>query len=140
MTAQPAASGTPLSANRYFLSFIGILILITGVVVAVFSTNVRPLVIWLLLLALILALTLILSRSFTGRWLGVLIDDRKKYSLSRLQMVTWTIVILSAFMGAVLANSQLNLVVYVTGAVKPAQVIFEPAGTIVLHALYDVGV
>lgn len=37
-----------------------------------------------------------------GVWRGALIDERNKISLSRLQMIAWTIVVLSAYLTAVL--------------------------------------
>jgi hypothetical protein len=37
-------------------------------------------------------------------WLGLLIDSRNKVSLSRLQMIAWTVLLLSAFLTAVLHN------------------------------------
>lgn len=122
------------------LAFLGVLVLIGGVVMASFREIITPLWIWIALLALLLALTLILSRAYTRRWLGILIDARNKYSLSRLQMMLWTIIILSAFVAAVLANIQLKLLVYVSGAVRPAQVIVAPAGRLVADALLEVGV
>jgi hypothetical protein len=105
--------------------------------IPVYFTNIG---IWITLLALLLALTGILSHTFTGRWAGILIDERNKYSLSRLQMMMWTIIILSSFVAVVLANTQLYLVVSVSVGGQPAVMLSEPVGTTVLQALNDVGV
>jgi hypothetical protein len=55
-------------------------------------------------------------------------------------MVMWTIIVLSAFMAAVLANIQLKLLISVSGAVDPTQVFTMPAGNLVGDALLYAGV
>lgn len=47
---------------------------------------------------------IVAGRGVTGLWLGALVDDRNKISLSRLQMILWTVVILGAFLAAALTN------------------------------------
>lgn len=59
---------------------------------------------WLTILLLMALFALIAGHGVTGTWLGVLIDTRNKVSLSRLQMTLWTVLILSGFLTAVLAN------------------------------------
>ncbi len=59
---------------------------------------------WLSVLGLLTALFVLIGHGVTGLWLGFLIDSRNKISLSRLQMVGWTLLILSGFLGAVLVN------------------------------------
>ncbi len=126
--------------TRYMIGFFGTMILVLGVVIAAFQRSIPPIAIWLALMALLIAMTLFLSRAYTHRWLGVIIDDRRKFSLSRLQMVMWTVIVLSSFVTAVLANVQLNLIVYVSGAVQPSQVIYMPVGSIMTDALLAVDV
>jgi hypothetical protein len=46
----------------------------------------------------------ILGINITGRFLGVLIDDRNKMSLSRFQLLVWTIIIISGYSTAALWN------------------------------------
>jgi hypothetical protein len=116
------------------------MLLIAAVIVIAFNQTVRPVLLWLILLALLVALMLVISHAYTHRWLGLLIDERNKYSLSRLQMVLWTVIVLSAFITAVLANLQLVQLVTVTGAVNPPVVIGEPVGALVLNVLQDVGI
>lgn len=64
--------------------------------------------VWLGSMVLLGAVTLGLGRTVTGRWAGALIDERNKMSLSRLQMLLWTILIASGFLVAVLANLHLG--------------------------------
>jgi len=60
---------------------------------------------WLVFLAALTLFTMLVSHGITGRfWLGWLINEQYRMSLSRLQMFLWTVVILSGFFAAVLAN------------------------------------
>ena len=52
---------------------------------------------WLLNMAMLALFVLVTGFGVTGRLSGVLIDFRFRWNLSRLQMVLWTIIILSAF-------------------------------------------
>lgn len=74
--------------------------------VAVF--NGRPLVAFFLTLGLVTLSTLVIGLAITGYWFGVLIDDRNRISLSRMQMVLWTIVLLSGFTVGALSNVARN--------------------------------
>jgi hypothetical protein len=60
--------------------------------------------VWLLNMGLLVAFALIAGHIITGVWRGVLIDSSNKISLSRLQMILWTVLILSGFLVAVLIN------------------------------------
>jgi hypothetical protein len=64
----------------------------------------KAIVIWLINMALMLAFTIIAGYIITGVLRGVLIDSRNKISLSRLQMLLWTLLILSGFLTAALIN------------------------------------
>jgi len=60
---------------------------------------------WLLTLVALVMFTLLISHGVTGRfWLGWLINEQYRMSLSRLQMFLWTVVVLSAFLTSVLVN------------------------------------
>ena len=59
---------------------------------------------WLLNLLLLALFAVLVGHGVTGFWLGLLIDSRNKLSLSRLQMTLWTVLILSAYLTAVLVN------------------------------------
>lgn len=59
---------------------------------------------WWLTMALLGAFVLVVGHGVTGMWRGVLIDERNVISLSRFQMLAWTVLILSAFMAAAFWN------------------------------------
>jgi hypothetical protein len=59
---------------------------------------------WLGTLVLLTAFAAIAGQGITGLWRGLLIDERNKLSLSRLQLTLWTIVVLSGFFAAALSN------------------------------------
>src|SRR5690349_19034625 len=140
--AQMNQEPDPSWVLRNTVAFIGVFVAIIVFIVLGFqsSSGIHPFVIWLVLLGLFVAETLIISRAFTHRWLGILIDDRNKYSLSRFQMILWTLIILSSFMGAVLANVRLNLLVYVSGAVDAPRMMTVPPGYLVSDVLIDAGI
>jgi len=52
---------------------------------------------WLVVLGLIIAFFLFAGKSMTGRALGILVNERNLMSLSQLQLVIWTALIISAF-------------------------------------------
>jgi len=64
----------------------------------------RLLLAWLFTLAALAAFTFVCGQGVTGRWLGALIDSRNVMSLARLQMIGWTILVLSAYLTAALSN------------------------------------
>ena len=64
----------------------------------------RTVVAWLAIALLMAAFASVAGHGVTGLWRGVLIDDRHRLSLSRLQMLLWTVLVLSAYMAAALAN------------------------------------
>jgi hypothetical protein len=63
---------------------------------------------WLAVLSLLGLFALVAGHGVTGLWWGVLIDSHNKLSLSRLQMLLWSLVILSAYLTAVLVNVDLE--------------------------------
>lgn len=64
----------------------------------------RTVLAWVAIAALMAAFAAVAGHGVTGLWRGVLIDERHRLSLSRLQMLLWTVLVLSAYMAAVLAN------------------------------------
>ncbi len=60
---------------------------------------------WLASFALLLAVLLVIGKALTGLWRGVLVDERKRVSTSRLQFALWTALIISGYLSAVLANA-----------------------------------
>lgn len=64
---------------------------------------------WVIILVLLAFFTMLAGHGITGRfWLGWLINEQNRMSLSRLQMFLWTVVILSAFLTAALSNIRLG--------------------------------
>ncbi len=59
---------------------------------------------WVLTLILLAAFIVISGHGITGLWRGALIDERNQMSLSRLQIVLWTVIVLSGYFTAALAN------------------------------------
>jgi hypothetical protein len=85
----------------------GLLLIVVGMAalgVATPGLNLSRLASWVLILALFLLFFVVVGHGFTGRAQGLLIDDRNKMSLSRLQMVLWTTIILSALLTVALTN------------------------------------
>jgi hypothetical protein len=52
---------------------------------------------WIVVMIGMTLFTLIVGRGVTGVWKGAFVDDRLRMSLSRLQLLMWTILVLSAF-------------------------------------------
>ncbi|MGZ7136420.1 MAG: hypothetical protein ACXVHY_11130 [Methanobacterium sp.] len=83
------------SVNVLTLLFlIGVIIIAFGTIYFFkFSTAVN----WLLILIIMAIFFGFLGYLVKGRMLGILIDERNEMSLSRFQLVLWTLIILSAF-------------------------------------------
>ena len=62
------------------------------------------LVAWLAIAVLMTLVGVVAGHGITGMGRGVLVDDRHRLSLSRLQMLLWTVLVLSGWLAAVLAN------------------------------------
>lgn len=82
---------------------------LAGIVAAIFLINhfmPPPLRLWSWLgtLGLLTLFAVVAGHGAMGLWLGLLIDSRNKVSLSRLQIMAWTVMLLSAFLTAVLHN------------------------------------
>ena len=59
---------------------------------------------WVLVLALMCGFVVLNGHGITGALWGALIDNRFKMSLSRLQIVTWSLIVLSGILTAALSN------------------------------------
>ena len=64
----------------------------------------RAVLAWLLIAGLMGAFAAVAGHGVTGLARGVLIDERHRVTLGRLQMLIWTILVLSAYLAAALAN------------------------------------
>jgi hypothetical protein len=89
-----------ISNSHYY--FIGLLVLIGFVGYWVAKYN--GLMAWLLIMGLMAAMVISAGKDIQGFFFGFLIDERNRYSLSRLQTLVWTILILSAYLTAVFIN------------------------------------
>ncbi|MCI0394735.1 MAG: hypothetical protein L0332_01905 [Chloroflexi bacterium] len=85
------------------------------------ATGVDRLISWAILIAVMALFLGLIGRATTGRWLGVLIDSGYKMSLSRLQIVLWSILVLSAYLTIAMPRILGNLVC------EPADDECEPA-------------
>jgi hypothetical protein len=97
----------------------------------------RTVLAWLLIAALMAAFAAVAGHGVTGLARGVLIDERHRITLGRLQMLLWTILVLSAYMASALANigrgagSPLNVDIpselWLTMGISTASLIAAPA-------------
>jgi hypothetical protein len=94
----------PSWTHNHTLAQFLIIVLIAAVGVATPYLHLNELVCWLIIVALFLAFLFVVGDGITGRRQGLLIDDRNKMSLSRLQLVLWTLVILSGLLTMALTN------------------------------------
>jgi len=86
-----------------------LLFLVAGVIlVGLLLTRVALAWAWGINLILFLLFTSIAGHGITGLWRGLFIDERNKISLSRFQMILWTVVVLSAYLTAALYNIRWN--------------------------------
>ncbi len=89
---QPAARS--ISRNFEIVLF-SILLLVVPIAGSIYT---RPRLGWLITALSMFVYFLLLGRWICGRPLGILINERNLMSLSRFQMVAWSLLILSAFM------------------------------------------
>jgi hypothetical protein len=67
-----------------------------------------PSLVWVAILVLMTAFAVVAGHGITGYWRGVLVDGRYKMSLSRLQMLVWSLLVLSAILAAAMVNLSLG--------------------------------
>ena len=107
MSTIPSASTVerPVGWTRWHtVGQLFIIVAIAVVGVAAPAGHINELLTWLIIVALFLAFLFVVGQGITGRVGGLLIDERNKMSLSRLQMVLWTLVILSGLLTIALSN------------------------------------
>lgn len=63
---------------------------------------------WVITLVLMTAFATLNGHGITGVWRGILIDNRNRMSLSRLQILAWTLIVLSALVTSILTNVRLG--------------------------------
>jgi hypothetical protein len=77
------------------LAAIAIVIVIFIVIIGVFP--IPRTMHWVGTAGLIIAFAAIIGKTVNGRWTGILIDERNRMSLSRFQIIIWTVIIVSAY-------------------------------------------
>ncbi len=68
------------------------------------SANIAIIGTWIVVFLIMIGFLAIIGKKITKRKTGALIDEKNKFSLSRLQIVIWMLVILSAYAAACLYN------------------------------------
>jgi len=68
----------------------------------------NPSLVWVAILVLMAAFAVVAGHGITGYWRGVLIDGRYRMSLSRLQMLAWSLLVLSSLLAAAMVNLSLD--------------------------------
>ncbi|MDN5213255.1 hypothetical protein QQ020_14395 [Fulvivirgaceae bacterium BMA12] len=81
--------------NWKALHTIGLLVMLSAIFL--FSSIEPQSIAWFLNLAVLLLFTLTIGHGITGSWKGIFVDERNKVSLSRFQLLLWTVILLSAF-------------------------------------------
>ena len=102
--SEPAAAPGHSGGSMALQTAVVVLLLAAIVATGIWIAPRQRLLGWLLILALIAFTTVLAGWSITGLWRGFLIDNRNMVSLSRLQTLTWTVLVLSAFLTAVFIN------------------------------------
>jgi hypothetical protein len=74
---------------------------------------------WIAAMLALTTFTMIVGRGVTGVWKGAFVDDRLRMSLSRLQMLTWTVIIVAALGTMAIARAQRDPVTAMDIAVPP---------------------
>jgi hypothetical protein len=104
ITARPIADANkPLLPSKKSVGVVGLALVAAGVAdpFAVYwfkgFASAGPLYPWLVALALVFVLFITLGLAIEGYPFGVLVDGRNKISLSRLQIVLWTILFVATF-------------------------------------------
>ena len=103
MASEPSGTETP--KRPFYIAFwlVEVVFILFWAAVAIgigrFSIrSVGPLALWGIGILTITILLALAGREINGHWCGALIDTRNKFSLSRLQITLWTIMVLSAYL------------------------------------------
>ena len=110
----PSGSGNPSGSTpsrKFSRTQLIVLWLIVGAALVLWSgiltrNSVNLMVVrWLATMLLMIVLLAFVGYDINARWAGFLIDSRYKFSLSRLQIMLWTILALSAYLTIALTRS-----------------------------------
>src|SRR5947209_7598425 len=101
-TAMPIHSRK--SASGWALAILIVLLMVLNFALRFHPTANARLVVWLLTTVLSIAAVCIIGIAVSGRISGLFIDSRNMMSLSKFQMVVWTLVVIPALITAAAAN------------------------------------
>jgi hypothetical protein len=96
---------SPYRNPKSFAHFFGNILFLFGIAaIGIWWQPERPVIAWLAIMMLMAAFMVTFGHGITGSWRGVFIDGRYRISLGRLQLLAWTLVILSAIIAAAFHN------------------------------------
>ena len=95
-------SNNPMGKTGRWFGGVGLLLLV--VLMAWLGRALSPGINWIAEMCLMIVFVVVLGIVIVKRPMGILINERKLMSLSRFQMVVWTIIILSAYITMVLVR------------------------------------
>jgi hypothetical protein len=108
----PSNPNSSTQSKKFSRNQLIILWLILGAAVVLWSgvltrnqPNLLMIVRWMATMAIMLVVMAFVGYDINGRWAGFLIDSRYKFSLSRLQIMLWTVLALSAFLTIALTRA-----------------------------------
>lgn len=110
---QPPDPPTPLTAKKKDLKkpigtyWTGILVVFFTVLMIILAWNLQGYgggQNYLAVMGSMIAIIITLGFGISGRWDGILVTDRNLISLSRFQMIVWTVIILGAYLTAVIGR------------------------------------
>ncbi len=86
------------------LTIAGILVLLIAVPSMIKTDLSNTSTIWLGVVLLLVVFIAVAGHLVTGLWRGALINERNRLSLSRIQLITWTILVLATFLTGAFIN------------------------------------
>lgn len=104
-----AKENTSMPQKNFGHFFINIAFLVAIAVVGLWWTPQRQEFAWIIIMSLMGAFMITFGHGVTGCWNGVFIDGRFRISLGRLQLLAWSLVILSAIIAAGFHNVRAGL-------------------------------
>src|SRR5260221_9330682 len=90
--------------NKYIATIAALVLVFLMIWVSWDADHVLPLVAWAIVAVSMIAFMLILGGLVTKHPFGILVNERNLMSLSRFQMVLWTVIILSAYLVIVIGR------------------------------------
>jgi len=94
-----------MNTSKQYGHFVSLLIMLGAMgYVGVYYVHDYVILTWLFNIFAVVFFCIIIGHANTGYWRGILIDSRCKISLSRLQMVCWTVIVLGSVLTAAIFN------------------------------------